>query len=95
METEKFIVAADEVPATIRLSELRKFILRAVYCTVSASEDDKADGLVRKTYVGSLCNHHEGGFCVQTVGNCFPVEAGMELEILPMTWREYQSGGAK
>ncbi len=68
---------------------------KTVRCTVPTDSwsDDWHDGLRARVYVGTVCCHHEGGFCLQPPprgqgipvdrAQCFPLTERMRFEELP------------
>jgi hypothetical protein len=79
----------------------RKFYGRVVRCTVPVEfySDDWHDGMRSRTYIGTVCSHHEGGVCLQPPmraqgvsedsGKCFLLTSDMILELLPGKIRDY------
>lgn len=87
---QKFTVIENLSKSTITLDGLSNLVTKPVYCTVPATLEERSHGLVNRIYIGSVSSHHEGGFCIQPKnGDCFVIEAGMYLEILPGKLADY------
>lgn len=71
------------------------FFGKGVLCTVPVKfySDEWHDGVRSVTYVGTVCSHHAGGFCLQPParqqgidekrGQCFVLTGEEKLEPLP------------
>jgi len=78
-----------------------KLLGKTVKCTVPVNfwSDDWHDGMRARIYVGTVCSHHDGGFCLQPPlrqqgisddrGRCFRVTNEMSFEVLPGKMADY------
>jgi hypothetical protein len=78
-----------------------KMLGKAVRVTVPVEfwTGDWHDGMRARIYIGTLCGHHEGGYCLQPQdraqgvspehGRCFPVNGKMTIEVLPGRPEDY------
>jgi hypothetical protein len=78
-----------------------KLMGKTVRCTVPVEfwSDHWHDGMREYTFVGTLCGHHEGGWCLQPPpraqgiskerGQCFLVTNTMKFEVLPGRPEDY------
>jgi hypothetical protein len=74
---------------------------KAVRCTVPVEfwSDDWHDGMRQRVYIGTICGHYAGGWCLQPPdrqqgiseerGQCFPVTNQMRFEVLPGRPEDY------
>jgi hypothetical protein len=90
-----------EWPSSRPPDYFEKLLGKTVRCAVPVDfwSDDWHDGLRARVYVGMICNHYNGGFCLQPPlrqhgadeerGHCFPVTDEMTFEVLPGKMADY------